>query len=417
MEKFLLSNGMRVWMEHVPHLMSATFGIWIESGARHEPPPLYGISHFIEHMLFKGTPTHSTADIAYAFDSIGGQTNAYTTKEYTCLYSKTLDEHLHIAIDVLTDMFFNSKFEARDIEMERGVILEEMDMYEDSPDEVVVDKLFENIWRDSSLGHSILGQLSSINTFDTDILQAYTSSHYGADNTILTISGKYDREAVLALLESNFCSLQNANFSPDQKEVSYTPSVVATQKSIEQNHYCIGMPGLPLGDDMLYPLASINNIFGNGMSSRLFQRLRENMGIVYSVYSFVTSHRDTGMIGIYAGCSSESEKQAITICIEELNNLILNGVTKEELLRSKAQLKANTIMGMESNSARMNMVAKSELMRKKIIPPEEMIERIDNIDITSIEETIHTLCSNKNLSLSAVGRTMKTNEYEELIGR
>ena len=407
-KKIVLDNGLRLVYEKIPYVKSVSVGIWVGTGSRNETPENNGISHFIEHMLFKGTAKRTAKEIAESIDAIGGQINAFTGKECTCYYTKTLDTHINIAFDVLSDMFFNSKFAKGDIDVERKVVIEEIGMYEDTPEELVHDIFSESVWDGNSLGYPILGKEQSINTFDKKVIQSYMKNFYTPQNTVVSVAGNFEEESMIELVRKHFDSwsfdgIYKENYSiPEFKiERNYR------EKDTEQIHLCMGFNGIEHGHDNLYPLLALNNIFGGGMSSRLFQKIREQKGLVYSIYSYPSSYKKAGLFVIYAGMNPEQVQTVIDLTKKEINLLTKKGITQDELSKSKEQLKGNYILGLESTSSRMNSIGKSELLLGRINTPKEILEKIDNINMASIKEVLSTIFIPEKMSVSAVGNMKK----------
>ncbi len=403
-KKVQLSNGLRLVYEKIPYVRSVSVGIWVGTGSRNETLANNGISHFIEHMLFKGTAKRTAKDIAECIDAIGGQINAFTGKECTCYYTKTLDTHLNIAVDVLSDMFFNSSFESDDIDVEKRVVIEEIGMYEDTPEELVHDIFSEMVWDGNSLGYPILGTDLCINKFDKDMINKYMSEFYTPYNTVISVAGNFEEEQLIELVNKYFQNWEhkatfNNKFSPAQ----YKVNKIVREKDTEQVHLCMGFEGIEHGNDKLYSLLSLNNILGGGMSSRLFQKIREKRGLVYSIYSYPSTYQGSGLFVIYAGMNPEYLQTVIDLTKEELNLIINEGITKDELDKTKEQLKGNYILGLESTSSRMNSIGKSELMLGRINTPEEILQKIDKVNMDSIEEMIKRVFDFKKMSISAVG--------------
>lgn len=403
-EKVVLDNGIRIVCEKMPHVRSVSIGIWIGTGSRNESHKNNGISHFIEHMFFKGTRKRNARQIAESIDNIGGQLNAFTGKECTCYYAKTLDEHIDVAIETLSDMFFESKLANNDIEVEKRVILEEISMYEDSPEELVHDLLSEAVWDGNSLGYPILGTLESLGNIYRDEINDYISKNYTPQNTVIAVAGNYNIDELCTLVRKYF-----GDWKPKKKEVQnyikaeFTQNIKLKEKDTEQVHICMGFDGIEHGNDDIYTLLAINNIFGGGMSSHLFQKIREEKGLVYSIYSYPSSYRSEGLFTIYAGMNPEHLDRVVNLIAEEINNLLKKGITREELERSKEQLKGNYILGLESTISRMNSIGKSELLLGYINPPEKILRKIGNISYDSISELIKRVFNINNMSFSVVG--------------
>ncbi|NLY43610.1 MAG: insulinase family protein [Clostridiaceae bacterium] len=402
--KYTLKNGVRIVSEYIPYVKSVSLGIWVGTGSRRERKSNNGISHFIEHMLFKGTTNRTTREIAESIDCIGGQLNAFTGKEYTCFYTKTLDTHLDVAIDVLSDMFFNSKMDEKDIELERKVILEEINMYEDSPEELVHDILSELVWANNPLGYPILGTAESLTAINREEILKYMKENYVPSNTVIAIAGNFDYDYAMQLIESKFGGWEGSSSRKNEyTNTKFNQGSVVKFKDIEQAHLCIGFEGVAQGDDRLYDLMVVNNIFGGGMSSRLFQKVREERGLAYSIFSYPSSYCKAGLFAIYAGMSPSQIHEVVKIIFDEIELLKKDGISKEELDKAKEQLKGNYILGLESTSSRMNSIGKSELILNEIKTPDEVLDRIESISMDSVSEIIKDIFVDKPFSISAVG--------------
>jgi predicted Zn-dependent peptidase len=415
-KKTTLENGVRIVCEKIPHVRSVSVGIWVGTGSRSENKLNSGISHFIEHMLFKGTEKRTAKEIAESIDNIGGQLNAFTGKECTCYYTKTLDTHLEIAFDVLSDMFFNSKFADKDIDVERRVILEEIGMYEDSPEELVHDLLSETIWNGNPLGYPILGRHESLENVNSNTIREYMNDNYIPSNIVISIAGNFNDDTLIKTVEKHFGSWDlTTNGLKDYEEVKFISDIKIKEKDTEQAHICIGFEGIEHGNDDLYTLLAVNNIFGGGMSSRLFQRIREEKGLVYSIYSYPSSYKNAGLFTIYAGMNPEHIKTVIELSMEEIKELKKNGLKSDDLAKSKEQLKGNYILGLESTSSRMNSIGKSELILGKINSPEEILEKIDKIHMDSVQEITERIFNMDNISFTAVGNIKKDIDFKNLL--
>lgn len=414
--KITLKNGLRVVCEKIPYVRSVSIGIWVGTGSRNEDHINNGISHFIEHMLFKGTEKRSAKEIADSIDSIGGQINAFTGKECTCYYTKTLDSHIEIAMEVLADMFFNSKFDKKDIDLERKVILEEIGMYEDSPEELVHDVFSETSWKGNPLGYSILGTQDSLSRIDRVMFKDYMQKNYTPYNSVISIAGNFDEKKLEELIEKHFSHWKvDESYKANIHPVEFVSETTIKEKETEQVHICMGFNAIEHGNDKLYTLLAINNIFGGGMSSRLFQKIREEKGLVYSIYSYPASYKNAGLFAIYAGMNPEHLNQVIEITSQEIRNLIKTGISEEELYKSKEQLKGNYILGLESTSSRMNSIGKSELMLGHIHTPEEILQEIDEIHMARVNEVIEQVFNSKKMSFAAVGNIKKDFDIKKIL--
>lgn len=401
MKKLQLSNGLRVVLEQIPTCRSVSFGIWVKTGSRYENEATNGISHFIEHMMFKGTDRFDAKAIAEAFDAIGGNVNAFTSKEYTCYYAKVLDEHLPIAVDVLSDMFFNSKLLQEELDKERNVILEEIAMYEDTPDDLVHDLVTKAAYGKHSLAFPILGTKDQLMRLQSEDLRQYMKQHYTISNTVIAVAGNID-DSIVELLEKHFGDFSNDGGQeqihlPDfQSELLYYP------KQTEQNHICMSLPGCSIQDPRLYAMVLLNNTLGGGMSSRLFQEIREKRGLAYSVYSYHSSNADSGLFTVYAGTAPKQTHDVLELTMEIMRDLTVNGMTAEELRKGKEQLKGSLILSLESTGSRMNRIGKNELMLGKHYTLDEMIARIDAVTMDDVDVIIQRMVE-KPFAVSMVG--------------
>ncbi|MFG1731446.1 M16 family metallopeptidase [Paenibacillus sp. 843] len=387
MKKIQLSNGLRVVMEQIPTSRSVSFGIWVKTGSRNESEDINGITHFIEHMMFKGTERFDARAIAEEFDAIGGNVNAFTSKEYTCYYAKVLDEHFPIAVDVLSDMFFNSKLDAGELAKEKNVILEEIAMYEDTPDDLVHDLMSLSAYGDHPLAYPILGTKERLESMDSQALRAYMDKHYTIENTVIALAGNINDE-VIELLERHFGGFSNHGSSELLDVPAFLDGVQFRKKKTEQNHICMSFPGCSIGDELQYAMVLLNNAIGGGMSSRLFQEIREKRGLAYSVYSYHSSHADNGMFTIYAGTAPKQTKEVLQLTTEMLQDLAQNGMTEEELRKGKEQLKGSLILSLESTSSRMNRLGKNELMLGRHFSLDEIIKRIEQVEMKDVDAVL-----------------------------
>ena len=410
--KLTLPNGVRIVTEAMDSVRSAAVGLWIGAGSRHEPEALGGVSHAIEHMVFKGTASRTAAEIAEQMDAIGGQVNAFTTKEATSFYARALDSHLGRAIDLLCDILFQPRFAQEDWETERGVILEEIGMYEDSPEDLVGELLHSGIYRGSSLGRPILGCAETLNAMTAQQLKAYKDDAYRSESIVVSLAGHFSQRDVDDL-SARFSVLPKAS-RPVQETAAYQRVMVKKAKAIEQNHLCLGFPSLPTGHPDRWALQVLNGILGSGMSSRLFQQVRDQRGLCYTVYSYSSAHADCGSFGVYTALSKDTEAQALALILQIIRDFRQNGPTAAELDRCREQMKANVLMGLESTSARMNRLGQGELILGKVTSPDEIIERYDAVTREDVLRLAGQIFDEEKMSLSAVGEVDNT-EYEELL--
>jgi len=404
-EIITLDNGLRVVMEDIPFVRSVSFGIWVKNGSRNEDKVTNGISHFIEHMLFKGTQRRSAKDIADAMDEIGGQVNAYTSKEYTCYYTRTLDTHFDVALDVLSDMFFNARFDPADIKKECNVILEEISMYEDTPEDIVHDLLQQGVYKDSSLGLSILGTPESIGAFDHNRFKQYMSTHYIPERTVIAIAGNLTNCDALNKIKAAFKGFTKTDHKIESKIGQYTPTFIKKEKDIEQVHVCVGFPGIASGTPEAYTMAAISTMLGGGMSSRLFQKIREEHGLAYAVYSYHTGFADTGLFAIYAALNPAQTEDVVQLILEEVRRLFSEKISKEQLGKTKEQLKSNYILSLESVSSRMNSIGRNLLVLNRVVTADELISKIDEIDLDGFYSLCDKVFKMDQMSVALVGNT------------
>lgn len=413
-QKITLRNGVRVVAERIDHVRSAAIGVWIGNGSRFESAEQNGISHFIEHMIFKGTEKRTARHIASMMDAMGGQSNAFTTKDCTCYYMKVLDTHLHTAAELLADMFLCSSFADEDIELERGVVLEEIDMYEDTPEDVATEKLFEACYEGTALGRPILGTEETLARMDSKALHDYVRKNYHPEDTVVALSGSFS-DADLDYICELFGEMQGSGRNQIEP-AHYQPRVVIRSKEIEQNHLCLGFPGLPLLDDKRYAYQLMNAIIGGGMSSRLFQTVRERNGMCYSIYSFPSSHVDTGMFSIYVALGQEDEAKAAKLICNVLRDFCAEGPTREELSRCREQLKSNLLMGLESTNARMHHLGRYELFTDHVVSSDELVAAYDAVTADQVRALANEVFRFDQASICAVGNTGDEAYYRSLIG-
>lgn len=413
-EMITLPNGVRIAFEKMDNVRSAAIGIWVGVGSRYEKAAENGATHFIEHMLFKGTDKYSAQELAAAMDSIGGQINAYTTRESTCYYARVPDYHLDKAIEILCDMFFNLRFDQADVDSERGVILEEIDMYEDSPEDLVVEKMFAKCLT-GSLGRPILGKSSTLSAMTGEDLRKFKERRYIAPRIVVALCGRFDDGRINQIQEC-FSALEKRRDTSPRSSV-YIPCFTVRRKSIEQNHLCLGFPGVSIGSDDRFTMHLTSTILGGGMSSRLFQSIRENHGLCYSIYSFSASFADLGLFGITTALSRETEQKALGLIMEELKHFRQEGVTQSELDRAREQAKSNLLMSLESTSSRMNRLGSGVLHLGESMDPDDLIRRYDAITTEDILALAQRVLDFDQMSFSAVGRVSDIDVYREVLKR
>jgi predicted Zn-dependent peptidase len=383
--KHTCKNGVRIVLEQIPTVRSVSIGVWIGTGSRNETEQNNGISHFLEHMFFKGTKTRTAKEIAEAFDSIGGQVNAFTSKEYTCYYAKVLDEHASFALEMLADMFFHSTFVDEELQKERNVVLEEIKMYEDTPDDIVHDLLSKACYANHPLGYPILGTEETLRTFTGDSLRGYMADYYTPDRVVISVAGNVD-ESFIQQVESYFGFFTAKRKASESPAPLFQPQKLARQKDTEQAHLCIGFNGLPVGHPDIYTLIILNNILGGSMSSRLFQEVREQRGLAYSVFSYHSSYQDSGLLAIYAGTGNNQLDLLFETIQETIDKLKEDGITEKELKNSKEQMKGSLMLGLESTNSRMSRNGKNELLLGRHRTLDEIIEEINSVTVEKVNE-------------------------------
>ncbi|WP_062105030.1 M16 family metallopeptidase [Bacillus niameyensis] len=383
MKKYTCQNGVRVVLETIPTVRSVAIGIWVGVGSRDENEQNNGISHFLEHMFFKGTQSRSAKDIAEAFDSIGGQVNAFTSKEYTCYYAKVLDDHASHALEILSDMFFYSTFDEVELNKEKNVVLEEIKMYEDTPDDIVHDLLSKAAYHNHSLGYPILGTEETLASFSSHTLKEYIFNMYTPDKIVISVAGNVDEHFIMQV-EQFFGSFERGNTTRSNLLPVFHSEQILKRKETEQAHLCIGFEGLPIGHKDIFDLIVLNNIFGGSMSSRLFQEVREEKGLAYSVFSFHSSFQDTGMLTIYGGTGANQLDELYDTIFSTMEILKKEGITQKELQNGKEQLKGNLMLGLESTNSRMSRNGKNELLLRKHRTLDEIINDINNVTVEGV---------------------------------
>ncbi|MGI6678872.1 MAG: M16 family metallopeptidase [Dehalobacterium sp.] len=413
--KDYLANGIRVVTEEIPFVHSVSIGIWVGTGSRYEEAANHGISHLLEHMMFKGTKNRTAKQIAESLEIVGGQINAFTSKEYTCYYAKVLNDHFDLALDVLGDMFLNSLFTCEDLAKEKNVILEEIKMYEDTPDELVHDVYAKTVWQQDPLGKSIIGTSESVGKISRDQLISYYQSHYIPQNVVIAVAGNIKQDLVLRRVEALFSELKGTKVA---KALS-TPQTFTERefvfKNIEQIHLCLGFPGIPSLDEDIYALTVLNNVLGGGLSSRLFQEVREERGLSYNIYSFHSGFSNAGLFGIYAGTSAQCASEVVDIIFKQIHDIKNRGITKEELSNTKEQIKGTMLLSLENVSNRMNRIGKSEICYDRIITADEVIGKILQVTNEDVYNIAQKLFSMEKLAIAAVGAKKPQLNLEQLI--
>ncbi|GAB3424473.1 M16 family metallopeptidase [Flindersiella endophytica] len=406
----ILPSGLRIITEAMPQVRSVSLGAWAAVGSRDETPSLAGTSHYLEHLLFKGTKRRSALDISASIDAVGGEMNAFTSKEYTCYYARVLDNDLPLATDVVCDMITSALIAPEDVDSERGVILEEIAMHEDDPSDAVHDLFASGLWGDSPLGRPIVGSVSSINALTRKQIHGYYKRRYRPSALVVAVAGNVDHNKVVRLVSKAF---ERAGF--DGSESPQAPRIGGTvpaasrgvvsvlERPTEQVNLVLGVPGLARTDDRRFVLGVLNAALGGGMSSRLFQEVREKRGLAYSVYSFASNYSDTGMIGVYAGCQPAKVDDVLSLCREELAKIAEHGITDAELARGKGQLRGSTVLGLEDTGSRMGRLAKAELVYGDLLSLDQILTRIDAVTLDDVRVVARDLLDSIQPSLAVVG--------------
>ena len=405
LRRTVLPNGLIVLTERMEYLRSVAMGVWIKSGSRCEPAEMNGISHFVEHMLFKGTRSRTAQHIAKEMDSIGGNLDAFTGKEMICFNVKSLAEHVPVALEILTDLVLNPVFDASDLERERGVILEEIKLDADNP-EVLVHELFtQAFWKDHPLGWPILGTSKTVARLDRQSLVAYHGDRFHGGNMIFSAAGNLDHDEFTETVAQKFSRLAGGTTLHEQPAPEASARIVLrNKKSLEQVQLCLGVPAPPITDENRYATLILNTVLGGSMSSRLFQTIREERGMAYSIYSDMSPYRDTGTLCVYAGTSVGKGLEVVKLILEEFRKLKQELLSEEELTRAKDQVKGNILLGLESSNARMANLARQEMYFHKFITVDEIIARINEVDAAWVQAMAQRLFDPERIAVALLGR-------------
>ncbi|HTW82699.1 MAG TPA: pitrilysin family protein [Candidatus Sulfotelmatobacter sp.] len=398
-----LPSGLPVLTEAMPHVRSATIGIWCDVGSATEPAERRGVSHLLEHMVFKGTPRRTARDIAEQMDAVGGELNAMTDKETTCFYAHVVDRHLPLALDVLADMLQRALFAAEDVRRERQVVLEEIRMYDDAPSEVLHDRFTRTLWRGANLGDPTIGFAETVGALEREHLLDWRASRYAPATMFVTAAGNLEHDAVVALVAEAFAGFAGPAQPPVPERPRFTPALDVTVDETEQAYVMLGTPGLSLRDERRYALSLLDTVLGGGMSSRLFQEIREKRGLVYTVYSFQAGYRRAGLFGVYAGTSPENVQECIDVIGEQFRTLRETPVGDEELALAKEHIKGSLTLSLESTSSRMIRLGRNEFALGRNVEPEEIEERIDAVTADEVRELADELLRDEELGLCIIG--------------
>ena len=399
----VLGNGLRLLTESMPHVRSVSIGVWLTRGSRHEPEPCSGIAHFVEHMLFKGTTTRSAEDIAQAIDSIGGQLDAFTAKEYASYYIKVLDEHLPLAVDILSDIVLHPAFDADDIEREKKVILEEIKMVEDTPDDLVHELFTQSLWNGHPLGRPILGTPETVEALTQSALREYFAGVYTADNFVVSAVGNLEHARVRELVERAFSGITPRGRDHVERVPAVVPRFQVKTKDLEQSHICLGTSSYSQSHDDRYVSYVLNTLLGGSMSSRLFQNVREKRGLAYAVFSGLSAYRDAGTLTIYAGCANEAVSEVIDLTVEELRGIKRAPAPEAELRRAKDHLKGSLMLSLENTASRMSHLARQEIYFDRQFGLDETLEGIERVSADDLQRVACDLFPDGALAGTVLG--------------
>jgi len=399
----ILPNGLRLLTERMPHVRSVSIGVWLARGSRHEPIERSGIAHFVEHMLFKGTATRSAEDIAQTIDSIGGQMDAFTSKEYAGYYLKVLDEHVPLAVDVLADIVMRPAFADDDIAREKKVVLEEIKMVEDTPDDLVHEIFSEHLWENHPLGRPILGTPDSVSGLSRDVLRGYFQSTYTAPNMIVAAVGNIEHAQVRALVERAFEGLPVDGTPLAEQPPKVVPHIIVRNKELEQSHVCLGTSGFRQDHADRFASYALNTVLGGSMSSRLFQNVREKRGLAYAVFSGLSAYRDAGAMTIYAGCANEAVGELIDVVVGEIRRLKEEPMSDDELRRAKDHLKGSLMLGLESTSSRMSNLARQEMYFDRQFSLDETLRGVEAVSHADVQRVTDVLFAPSGLAATVLG--------------
>lgn len=409
-----LDSGIRVVSEELPHLPSVAIGLWVENGSRYEERERGGISHYIEHLLFKGTYRRTATEISEEIEGVGGSLNAFTGKEHTCYYAKVLSEHLPLAFDLLSDIFLNSRFDAEEIERERSVILQEIAQVFDTPDEYVHDVFKAHFWKDHPLSRPICGTAATVCELQREHFLQFLQARYGSDRTVIAAAGNLRHDDLVARVESTFGKVRGRVGSIDGRPPVSHGGLVIEERPLEQAHVCVGLPAISQTDPLRYVAFVLDTALGGGMSSRLFQEVRERRGRAYAVQSFLSTYGDTGYLGVYAGTSAEWAQEVLEVIVREIRKLCRDGVSEDELTRARNQLKGNMLLGLETSTSRMHRRATCELYFGRDIPLEEVSREIEAVTNDAVVELGQRLLNGGPIAAAILG-DLKGNRIDESI--
>jgi predicted Zn-dependent peptidase len=402
-KKSVLENGIKVITEEIPYLKSVSIGVWVTTGSRDEHASENGISHFIEHLLFKGTERRSAFDIAREIDSVGGTLNAFTGREYTCFYAKVIDKNMSLAIDLLSDIFLHPLMDPKDVEKERMVILQEIKMVEDTPDDYVHDLFNRACWGDHPLGFPVLGNAELVQSFQRDQIDHYFKENYQPEQIIICAAGGFRHQELVDLLDATFGRIPRSVKARERSKPQSMSTSNILRRDLEQVHFCLGTKGLQYSHNLRFTSYIMNAILGGGMSSRLFQEIRENRGLAYSVYSYLPTYIDTGLVVVYAGTNESSFEEVVDLILKEFNRLKEEPLKEGELRTAKEQLKGNLLLSLENSDNLMTRLAKNEIYFGSFFPVENILKGIDEVDENMVQGLARELFDERFFCLTVLG--------------
>jgi predicted Zn-dependent peptidase len=413
--KDTLSNGIRVVSETLPKSRSVSIGVWVKVGSRHEPQEIGGVSHFIEHLFFKGTEKRTAKDIAIEMDSIGGEMNAFTSQETTTYYAKVVDEHLPVAIDLLSDILLGSKFDPVEMEKERKVILEEIKSVEDTPDDYIHELFTNAVWPDNSLGRPILGTKETIKGMKHENIISYIDDYYGAKEIVISVAGNFEHARLIELLNMSFGKFSKTGTLKKEVTPTFTHALSVRKKQLEQVQLCIGCKGLNYTHEDRFALSALNTVLGNSMSSRLFQEVREQNALAYSIYSYVMSYRDTGLLTVYAGTDPANALEVIRLTLKEFKKIKEEGITPAEDTRAKNQIKGSLVLSLESSNSHMSRIARQEIYFGKYLSMDDIIKGVEKVTTDQVQRLAQQLFSPDNIALTVLGPLSRTDVPDSIL--
>jgi predicted Zn-dependent peptidase len=413
--KDTLSNGIRVVSETLPKSRSISIGVWVKVGSRHEAQEIGGISHFIEHLFFKGTEKRTAKDIAIEMDSLGGEMNAFTTQETTTYYAKVVDEHLPVAIDILSDILLGSKFDPVEMEKERKIILEEIKGVEDTPDDYIHELFTKTVWPDNSLGRPILGTKETIKALTHKDIISYIDHYYSPKEIVISVAGNFEHARLVELLNASFGKLSRSGDPKKESAPTFTHAVEVKKKQLEQVQVCMGCRGLYYTHEDRYVISALNTVLGNSMSSRLFQEVREQNALAYSIYSYVTSYRDTGLLTVYAGADPSNALEVVRLVLKEFKEIKEKGITPAEEKRIKNQIKGSLVLSLESSNSHMSRLARQEIYFGKYLSMDDIIKGVEKVTAAQVQDLARQLFTRENISLAILGPLSKADVPDSVL--